>query len=378
MATPHLKEGKVSVIALDDWSILKTIDTEGPGFFMRSHENSAYAWTDVFFGPNKDVMHVIDKRSLEIVKTLKPAPGKTAAHVEFDRHGRHAIVSIWEKDGAIVIYDAATLEEVKRIPMSKPSGKYNVWNKITFSEGTATEAGVKPALLIVAHGERGGLRRDGLSHSLVDRMLETHVYRDVQACFISKEPTLKTVLADLSPGPVLIYPLFMSDGYFVMQAIPQMLEAEIRHASNGSRGTGRPQSGLPKLVAQHGEAAAQAVGFFARDVQLLLVAHGSKSDPASRNAAQCVASALAMEGRFAGIELAFLEESPFLDDQIGAVAGPVVVVGLFAGEGLHGGVDLPEAVDRAGRKDVILSSPLARSPALMRLIADDLDRMTAP
>lgn len=137
MATPHLKEGKVSVIALDDWSVVKTIETKGPGFFMRSHENSNYAWTDVFFGPNKDVMHVIDKRSLEIVRTLKPEPGKTAAHVEFDRYGRHAIVSIWENDGAIVIYDARTLEEVKRIPMSKPSGKYNVWNKITFSEGTS-------------------------------------------------------------------------------------------------------------------------------------------------------------------------------------------------------------------------------------------------
>ena len=30
-----------------------------------------------------------------------------------------------------------TLEEVKRIPMKKPSGKYNVWNKITRSEGTS-------------------------------------------------------------------------------------------------------------------------------------------------------------------------------------------------------------------------------------------------
>ena len=137
MATPHLKEGKVSIIDLNDWSILKTLDTKGPGFFMRSHDKSRYAWTDVFFGPNRDVMHIIDKDTLEIVKTLKPAPGKTAAHVEFDRDGSHAIVSIWEHDGAIVIYDAATLEEVKRIPMSKPSGKYNVWNKITFSRGTS-------------------------------------------------------------------------------------------------------------------------------------------------------------------------------------------------------------------------------------------------
>ncbi len=110
---------------------------KGPAFFIRSHEKTRYAWTDVFFGPNRDLLHVIDKRTLEIVKTLKPEPGKTAAHVEFDRYGKHAIVSVWAKDGAIVIYDAETLEEVKRLPMSKPSGKYNVWNKISFSEGTS-------------------------------------------------------------------------------------------------------------------------------------------------------------------------------------------------------------------------------------------------
>jgi hypothetical protein len=40
-------------------------------------------------------------------------------------------------DGAIVVYDARTLKEVKRIPMRKPSGKYNVYNKITRSEGTS-------------------------------------------------------------------------------------------------------------------------------------------------------------------------------------------------------------------------------------------------
>ena len=38
---------------------------------------------------------------------------------------------------SMVVYDAETFTEVKRIPMSKPSGKYNVWNKITFSEGTS-------------------------------------------------------------------------------------------------------------------------------------------------------------------------------------------------------------------------------------------------
>jgi hypothetical protein len=71
------------------------------------------------------------------VRALRPAPGRTVAHVEFTRDGRYALVSLWENDGALIVYDAATLEEVTRIPMRKPVGKYNVWNKITRSEGTS-------------------------------------------------------------------------------------------------------------------------------------------------------------------------------------------------------------------------------------------------
>jgi len=137
MATPHLKESAVSVIDLESWKTTARIETLGPGFFMRSHENTPFAWVDVFFGPNRDKVHIIDKRTLEIVRTLQPEPGKTAAHVEFTRDGRYALLSIWEIDGALIVYDAATFEEVKRIPMRKPSGKYNVFNKITLSSGTS-------------------------------------------------------------------------------------------------------------------------------------------------------------------------------------------------------------------------------------------------
>jgi DNA-binding beta-propeller fold protein YncE len=137
LATPDMRHGVVNIVDMQSWKTIKKIETKGPGFFMRSHENSPYAWVDVFFGPNKDLMHVIDKQTLEIVKTLKPAPGKTSAHVEFTKDGKYAIVSIWDMDGAIVIYDANTLEEVKRLPMKKPSGKYNVHNKLTRSAGTS-------------------------------------------------------------------------------------------------------------------------------------------------------------------------------------------------------------------------------------------------
>jgi hypothetical protein len=137
MATPNLKASTVSIIDMTNWQVIKRIATLGPGFFMRSHENTPYAWTDNFMSPAKDTLQVIDKRSLEIVRNLTPSPGKTTAHVEFTRDGKYALVSIWEMNGELVIYDAATFKEIKRLPMSKPSGKYNVYNKTTRSAGTS-------------------------------------------------------------------------------------------------------------------------------------------------------------------------------------------------------------------------------------------------
>ncbi|MFN3594419.1 MAG: cytochrome D1 domain-containing protein, partial [Thiobacillaceae bacterium] len=75
MASPNLKNGHIQVIDMQTWKTIKVIPTAGPGFFLRSHENTPYAWADVFFGENRDVMHVIDKRSLEIAATLRPEPG---------------------------------------------------------------------------------------------------------------------------------------------------------------------------------------------------------------------------------------------------------------------------------------------------------------
>ena len=137
LATPNLSEAMVSVIDMRNWKVVKQIPTHGPGFFLRSHEGSDYAWVDGMNGPSRDTLQVIDKRTLEVVKDITPAPGKTAAHVEFTRDGRYALASVWDMDGALVIYDARTLEEVKRLPMKKPSGKYNVHNKITRSSGTS-------------------------------------------------------------------------------------------------------------------------------------------------------------------------------------------------------------------------------------------------
>jgi mono/diheme cytochrome c family protein/WD40 repeat protein len=137
LASPNLKDGAIDVIDMKTWKPVATIPTPGPGFFMRSHENTRYAWTDSMMSRTaRDTLTIIDKTTLKPVAEVKE-PGKTLAHIEFTKDGKYALASVWEMDGALVIYDASTFKEVKRLPMSKPVGKYNVWNKITRSEGTS-------------------------------------------------------------------------------------------------------------------------------------------------------------------------------------------------------------------------------------------------
>jgi hypothetical protein len=137
LASPNLQGGAIDVIDMKTWKPLRSIATPGPGFFMRSHESTPYAWTDSMMSPGaKDTLTLIDKRTLQVAAQIRE-PGRTLAHTEFTKDGRYALVSVWEMDGALVVYDARTLKEVKRLPMSKPVGKYNVWNKITRSEGTS-------------------------------------------------------------------------------------------------------------------------------------------------------------------------------------------------------------------------------------------------
>ena len=138
LASPNLQDGTISVIDMKTWKLVKNIATPGPGFFMRSHEKTPYAWTDSMMAPKaKHIMTIIDKRTLEPVAEVKGSPGKTLAHIEFTKDGKYALASLWEDDGALIVYDAATFKEIKRLPMRKPVGKYNLHNKISKSEGTS-------------------------------------------------------------------------------------------------------------------------------------------------------------------------------------------------------------------------------------------------
>ncbi|OGP65197.1 MAG: hypothetical protein A3K22_00185 [Deltaproteobacteria bacterium RBG_16_42_7] len=124
-AINHLKRPVVTILDLNNKKIVKEISLAGSGFFVRTHQNTQFIWVDT----NTDAIQIIDKTTLQVVKTLIPENGKKAMHIEFTKDGKYAMVSIYEEEGAVVIYDAFKLNEVMRIPFKKPAGKYNALNK---------------------------------------------------------------------------------------------------------------------------------------------------------------------------------------------------------------------------------------------------------
>jgi hypothetical protein len=72
-----------------------------------------------------------------------------------------------------------------------------------------------------------------------------------------------------------------------------------------------------------------------------------------------------MQARYGRVEVGFLEEAPFAKDVIARTEPPWSAVGLFLGEGLHGGEDF----------DVLVSS--APTPPVAAFTAGELPGLPA-
>jgi nitrite reductase (NO-forming)/hydroxylamine reductase len=147
--TTHLGVGKVSVWGNDPkghkkqaWKICYTVDTDGPGVFLRTHPKSDYVWIDQTKHPEPSVQQsikILDKKTRKIVKTIQltTKKGYAAVHFEFNKAGDEVWVSIWNRsdslkpNGEIVIFDAKTLKEKARVKgLYAPTGKFNVYNRV--------------------------------------------------------------------------------------------------------------------------------------------------------------------------------------------------------------------------------------------------------
>ncbi len=119
-ATRHIGSTEVSIWSMYDWKLIKKIDTNGKGFFVRTHPAVPYLWVDN--GNNSFVL--IDKRTLQLSKVIT-GKDSTATHVEFSGDGKYAYISVVGKEGKLLIYDPLNLSLIRSFPADHPAGKYN-------------------------------------------------------------------------------------------------------------------------------------------------------------------------------------------------------------------------------------------------------------
>ncbi|MFO1090630.1 MAG: CbiX/SirB N-terminal domain-containing protein [Hyphomicrobiales bacterium] len=203
-------------------------------------------------------------------------------------------------------------------------------------------------LLIVAHGECRGAGTNVLARELARRLLVSGAYEEVEIGYARATPSIEEAASRLSCREVSVYPLFMSDGYYVRNMIPERLRL-----SNGQDAFGHTVTiakplglsrGLPGVIARGLQCASDSLGLKPQHVHVLFVAHGSTKSSNSADVARELLERVRRRSTFASFGLALLEGEPSLAVALRAAPRPLLVLGLFTGEGLHGGEDLHGAV----------------------------------
>lgn len=115
---PAIGRHEVLVIDTTSWKEAGRIKVHGQPVFVMARPDGRNIWVN-FAVPDNDTLQVIDTRSLNIVKTLKP--GKGVLHMEFEPRGEEVWASVRDQD-RLAVFDTETFQQVSTIAAEKPSG----------------------------------------------------------------------------------------------------------------------------------------------------------------------------------------------------------------------------------------------------------------
>lgn len=225
------------------------------------------------------------------------------------------------------------------------------------------------ALLIAAHGERTpGANNEGVWR-IARALSARNLVSEVGVGFINGAPTISEAFVALTAPKVIVYPLFASSGYFTRDRLVQLLDEA---NSEGHNVEILPplglDPGLPDFVLAHAAGAARRSGFAPQALTVILLAHGSRRNSASREATERIAREIRHRVAFRDVYIALLEERPFLRDAAALASGSAIVVGLFSGEGMHGAGDAPRLIAELDRNDIAFAGVIGSFPGVEELI----------
>jgi sirohydrochlorin ferrochelatase len=217
----------------------------------------------------------------------------------------------------------------------------------------------RPVILLAAHGERGGAANNARLAKIVQEVGAVLPEADVGSVLVNVEGVVERAVKACGERPVLCLPLLFSDGWFFQNRLKPHF-SKVRHILAPPLALWR--SFAPFLA----DNLALRTISHATDPRVVLVAHGSKTPGRSAACARLVADA--MQARYGRIKVGFLEEAPFARDVVADAEPPWSAVGLFLGEGMHGGEDFDVLVATA-RRPPVAAFTAGELPGLPALIA---------
>lgn len=114
----------VSVWDLDTMEVVKQVPVSGGTESPAAHANAPYVAVDIITKDKRArTIQLIDKKSLEVVKTLDV--GGHAYFPEYSADGRFLYVSAGYNGDEVVVYDSNSLEKIASIPMESPAGIFS-------------------------------------------------------------------------------------------------------------------------------------------------------------------------------------------------------------------------------------------------------------
>jgi sirohydrochlorin ferrochelatase len=169
-------------------------------------------------------------------------------------------------------------------------------------------------------------------------------------------------------GPLIVYPMFMADGWFSQTELPRRL---IAAGADVARLQVLTPFGLdpllPALCARRAVEAAMAAGIDPRGATLVVAAHGAPKHKRPAEVTWLVARGAARIGGFARLACGFVDQAPFLADAL-RIDGPAICLPFFATRASHVLEDLPEALNAAGFAGPVLA-PIGLDQGLPEMIA---------
>jgi sirohydrochlorin ferrochelatase len=232
-------------------------------------------------------------------------------------------------------------------------------------------------LLLLAHGERLDGADNGGAFRLKADLTARGIVAEIRLGFINGAPTIAEALDEFEAPRVLVYPLLMSAGYFARKGLRELREAQATARRKRTVDI-LPVLGLDPalagIAAARASAAIRPLGVAPAEAILVLMAHGSTRDSASQIATDTLAGRIGRLGLFADVRTAYLDQAPSLAEAISSSRAPAVVVGLFAGEGLHGGVDVARTIAETGRPGIAFAGNAGNWPEIATVVARAVER----